>query len=469
MNKKIIIFIVLLMAFCSGAGPIFAQIPDEEIDSSLIDEKPGVVINSDNTDLLSVNFYDVEIQAALSALAMEREINITAAQEVSGKISVHLYHVTLDDALNAITLAGGFSFQKRGDFYHVFKPKDDRDMQADRLQMKIFTLNYAPVEKVQDILDAIPGLRTVKVHEPTRTIVAEDTPENIEKLETVLNIWDKRPMQVLIEAKILEVELTDEMSFGINWEKLHLDGRLGTGGLSTATLPATGSISPVPDTGAGFFWNIIKGAGSESQFALALDALQAKTKVHTLSTPKILVINGKKARVQVGGQQGYKVTTVSEGIATESIAFIDTGTILEITPYIEEGGTILMEVAPSIDAARVEQGIPVVKTTTVSTFLVAQNGQTVFIGGLIQDTKTRTRDGIPFLSSIPGLGTLFSRTFSGTGKSELVILITPKIITPGMEIAKKAYIEKTQHIEESLDKNSNPTLNRLHDLIMPVE
>lgn len=397
--------------------------------------------------LMTMNFHQIDIREILSALAMQQKINVVIAQDVVGEVSVHLYQMPLEGALDAITRAGGFACYKRGDVYHVYKAKTEAEPQAERLKMRIFKLEYAEVDKVQGILEAIPGIRMIKIHEPSKTIIVEDTPENIQKIETLINYWDIKPKQVLIEAKILEVSLTDDMALGVNWEKIMGDVRIGTGGFSTATIPPGTGISPVPAVAEGIFGNMITGAGTSHQFTAALDALQSKTKVDTLSTPKILAIHGKPAKVQVGGQQGYKVTTTNVGVATETIEFIDTGTILEITPYIDKENNILLKVEPEINAARIEEGIPVVNSTVVSTWLMAQSGETVFIGGLIQGTGTETRKGVPCLVSIPILDLLFGRKTRGTGKSELIVLITPRIIAEGHPTDPEA-IEKTKKMEK---------------------
>jgi len=426
--------------------------------------KPEIVTKPANNDLMSLNFVNSDIRTALSALAMEREINISTSQDVSGNISVHLYNVTLKKALDAITRAGGFSYHKNRGLYYVYKPKEPRDPEAERLYMRIFKLKYADIDKVQEILEAIPGMRTIKIHEPSKTIIVEDTPQNIAKVRNLLAHWDKRPKQVMIEAKILEVELTDDMALGVNWEKILGDVRLGTGGFSSAILPTTGSVSPVPDTGEGIFGNILTGMGTRHQFSAALDALQTQTKIDTLSTPKIIALHGETAKVQVGGQQGYKVTSVSDGIQTESIEFIDTGTILEITPYIDDDGYILLDVAPSINSARIELGgIPVVKTTTVTTRLLVKNGETAFIGGLIQDTKNKIHSKIPVLGSIPGLGVLFRRTTDNIGKSELVVLITPTILNAEQNNVEQDAIEKTKQMERDFENEPLPMRKRLSE------
>ena len=244
-----------------------------------------------------------------------------------------------------------------------------------------------------------------------------------------------QPKQVLIEAKILEVELTDDMTLGVQWDKILGDGRIATR-FGRAVLPEDGPVSPLPKEGVGLFGNLITGAGTSHQFALALDVLQDKTNVNILSTPKILAIHGKPARVQVGGQQGYRVTTISNGLAVESIEFIDTGTILDITPHIVDNENILLDVQPSIDAARIDEGgLPVVKTTTVRTSLLAKSGQTIFIGGLIQDSKARLREQVPLFGDIPILGLLFRSTSrptvvpSGNPLASVAVTVTLGVVS----------------------------------------
>ncbi|MGD9231636.1 MAG: hypothetical protein PVJ20_12540 [Desulfobacterales bacterium] len=415
--------------------------------------------------LLTLNFFQGDIQEILSGLAMQQKINIVTDRDVSGKVSVHLYQVPLVKALDAICRAGGFRYHKRGDVFYVFKPKKAQEPDAERLKMRIFKLEYADMDKIQGVLDALPGIRMIKIHEPSKSIIVEDTPENISKIESLVRFWDARPKQVMIEAKILEVDLTDDMALGVNWEQIMGDVRIGTGGFTTATIPTDTPVSPVPPSGEGIFGNVITGVGTRHQFTAALDALQTKTKINTLSTPKILAIHSKPARVQVGGQQGYSVTTISDGIATTSIEFIDTGTILEITPFIDHENNVLLKVQPEINSARIEEGgIPVVNSTLVTTWLRAKNGETVFIGGLIQNTRTETRNRVPCLGDIPGLALLFGRAFHSTGKSELIVLITPQILEDGPPKDQQS-IEKTNEMEKELKTRSLSPL----DLLKPLK
>jgi type II secretory pathway component GspD/PulD (secretin) len=429
-------------------------------------------LHSGSDRLMSINYINVDIREALSALAIQREINIAVAPDVSGQITVHLYEVTLNEALAAICLAGGFTYSKQGDLYYVHKPGDAEDTQDENVEMRIFKLQYIEMDKIQEILGAVPDMRMVKIHEPTQTIIVEDTPKNIKRIETIIRAWDTMPKQVLIEAKILEVRLTDDMALGVDWDKILGDARISTAGFSEAILPTADNpdVAPAPDNGIGLFSNMITGAGTSHQFAAAIDALRLKTTVNALATPRVIAIHGKSAKVQIGGQQGYRLTTVNVGTSTETIEFIDTGIVLEITPFIDDKSNILLSVRPSITSATLEAGgIPVTKTALVSTWLMAKHGETVFIGGLIQDNKTKEKNAVPVLGSIPGIGILFGRNARSLDKSEIVILIKPLILEADRKLVNQEAIEKFKKPEKILNQEPLPPIEQFKELLFPVD
>ena len=420
------------------------DIRDPQSDTGII--KAPIAGSRDGPAKPVYNFQDLDIRQALSSLAREQEINVIIAPEVIGKITVHLNHITAEEAIRAIAMGGGFAYQKQEDLYYVYKPKAVLDPQTGRLQIRVFRLKFAAIDKVQEIITAIPGMRTVRLHEPSKTVIVEDTPENIAKIETLLRSWDVPPRQVLIEARIMQINLTDDMSLGVEWQKIFGDLTIGT----------TGFVAP----GAGLTANLVTAAGTSSQFTAALKALQTKTRVDTISTPKILALHGKPSRVQVGGRQGYKTFTFTPTGTTERIDFLDTGTILEITPYVDDTGNVLLEVKPQINSVVLDAaGIPNQKTTAVSTSMLAKNGQTMFLGGLIENTKTGTRNAVPCLGTIPGLGFLFGQWQDGIGKSELIVLITPQII--GLEPRSAQAVEKVNKLEDALGKEPLPLEKRL--------
>ncbi len=416
-------------------------------------EQPGsqeldIEVKKDTNHKLDFNVLDTNIRHILSSLAMACDINIVMSKDVKGDISVHLNNVSLQEALRGITMAGGYDYSVHGkDMYYVFEPEGDYKPDSEREKVKVFEIDYASLDKIEEILDSMTESGLVKVHEESQTVMIQDTPEKIAQMEAVIKKWDTLPEQVLIEAKILEIKLTKSMDFGVDWEQVLGDVEIGTGGFTTGVMPDGGGTSPVPSDGTGLFANIITAAGTRHQFKAALDFLKSKTEVHSLSTPKLLAIHGKPARVQIGGEQGYKVTTLSEEGATENVEFIQTGTILEITPYINSD-KILLEAKPSINSAEIIEGVPKVTSTNVSTWLLADNGQTVFIGGLLKDHKTRDRSTVPCLGSIPGISPLFGSSQNTREKTERVILITPYIVGPAHQRNFQSAIEDTKKLEE---------------------
>jgi type II secretory pathway component GspD/PulD (secretin) len=344
----------------------------------------------------------------------------------------------------------------------VYKTKEVRDPQSERLQIKVFKLKFLKTDKVQDILGALPGIRTVKIHEDSKSIIVEDTPENIAKITSILTAWDTMPKQVLIEAQILQVDLTDKMSMGVDWKRLMGNVAIGTAGALAAPL-AAGVLIP----GANTIAQITAGVGTTGEFQAAISALQNLTKVETLSRPKILAVHGKPAKVQVGGKKGYRVVTANLGVTQESISFLDEGTTLEIMPLIDDDGNIQMEVKPTIATTSVDKGspgqsdVPNQILQTISTTLIAKTGQTIFIGGLIQNSATSSRSMIPWLGKIPFLGWLFGQTNPSIGKTELVVLITPQVLEMEIQKTSAAAQDKTEQVHEKLEKQSQSVYDRL--------
>ena len=407
--------------------------------------------------LISLNFNESDIRELLLALAMKQNANIVMAQDVTGKVTIHLNRVSLDEAIAAIAMAGGYSFRKEKGLYFIYKTKEVRDPQFDRLQVKVFKLKFVKTDKVQEILSSLPGVRAVKIHDDSKTVIVEDTPENVAKITSVLAAWDTIPRQVLIEAQILQVTLTDKMSMGVDWKRLIGTLSLGTAGALAAPVAASGATIA----------QITSAVGTSGEFQAAISALQTFTKVDTLSRPKILAVHGKPAKVQVGKKRGYREVNVNQGVSQETIKFLDEGTTLDITSLIDDDGNIQLDVKPSVSSTIIEPGtgnrsdVPNQTVQMISTTLIAKNGQTIFIGGLIEDTAASGRSMIPWLGKIPFLGWLFGQSNPSIGKTELVVLITPQILEPEIQKISAAAEEKTQQAQERLEEQTWSVYQRL--------
>ncbi len=253
-------------------------------------------------------------------------------------------------------------------------------------------------------------------------------------LDTIKRM-DVLPRQAIIDARIFEIDLTDDLSFGVS---ATLQGLAGGNNLTTGALSGTtGALSA-----ATFAF-----VGSAREILLNLNALRQKTKVRILEAPSVLALDGTPARINVGGSVPVPTSSyVTTGGAATGVQYRDTGTSLMITPRISASGTVTLYVYHEISSvgANTPNG-PAFNQTNVETTLAVKDGQSVAIAGLIRENESNGRSGIPFLSDIPILGSLFGQTTRNKMRSELLIMITPHVIrTPDR------FQELTQEIKDSL-------------------
>jgi type II secretory pathway component GspD/PulD (secretin) len=168
---------------------------------------------------------------------------------------------------------------------------------------------------------------------------------------------------------------------------------------------------------------------TNSDVDLVLNALKERGRLRTISTPKLLAMEGLEAETVVGTEIGYRVTTTINQVSTESIEFLESGIILKVTPSVDRSGRIMLDIFPEVSTGVVsDDGIPSKATTQVSTRMLVPDGKTVFLGGLIQHQVNNTREGVPGLGDLPVIGGLFSNRAKSITSTEIVVLITPRIV-----------------------------------------
>ncbi len=258
-------------------------------------------------------------------------------------------------------------------------------------------------------------------------ILVYGTPREYALIEDALRKLDILPFQVFIEAAITEVSLTDDLRFGLQWN-FSPDGSNGT---LTENIGGLALVRNVPGFSFAF--------SPSSTINGVLNTLETKTKVNVVSAPKILVLNNQTAVLQVGDQvpiatQNSTATTDPNAPTINSIEYRDTGVILKVTPRVNASGLVLLDVAQEVSdvnttAAR-GAGInsPTISTRRISTSVAVQDGEVLALGGLIRNTQTKGRVGLPFLSQIPFIGGLFGRQATGGNKIELIVLLKPRVI-----------------------------------------
>jgi type II secretory pathway component GspD/PulD (secretin) len=383
-------------------------------------------------------FRDTPIAELFEMISRHERINIVLGKGVSGNVAVSLYDMTPRQAIYAIAEAGGYQVVPRENGYMIVSAAQSaaEGPAAGPLEVRALKVLYSEPQLVADILSKHVGRGgKVSVLPTRRMIVVEDTAEGVKRIEALLREIDTQPQQIMIEAKILEITLDQNENFGIEWNKVFSgDGvnRIGTAGL-------------VPRTGQGLVFNFVN-----NNVDLYLNALSNKGRVRTLATPKLLTLENQEASTNIGDKLGYRVTTTINNVTSETIQFLETGVILRVTPSVDSDGRIALRVRPEVSSGSLLGGIPSKKTTEVNTQLVAENGQSILIGGLIKASAGLRRTGVPILGEVPGLGRLFSNSEETGSSTETIVLITPRIVPTRPVGADAQTVERVQQTEGEL-------------------
>lgn len=393
---------------------------------------------------ISLSMRDVQLAEVMEMLSLQNRINILLADGVAGVVSINLYDVELESAIESITNAAGYVLERRADTYFVVEPEDAGQYgDSGFTVVRAFNVRYTDTALLESSLSPyLSSYGTLTALPARKLIVVEDQPTFVSRIARLLAQLDQRPKQILIEAKILEITLSDEDAFGIDWQKFFQ----GDGGAGSGTFGTQGLSGPGSSATAGFFFDYLT-----PDYEIVLNALESRGRLRTLSTPKLLALENEEAAVIIGDRRGYRVTTTINQVTTESIEFLESGVILRVTPSVDDQGRIMLEVHPEVSNGTVDaNGIPSQTTTEVTTRLLVPNGQTVFLGGLIRHTSTQNQQRVPVLGRIPGLRKIFGNEQATNIVTETIILITPRIVDDQVEELGERQADYVAQVESEL-------------------
>ena len=200
-----------------------------------------------------------------------------------------------------------------------------------------------------------------------------------------------------------------------------------------------------------------------------IELLQNTTDAKTLASPRLLVVSGQQAHIQIGGQLGYRITTTTQTSSLESIEFLDVGVVLTVRPRITRDGRVLMRIKPKVSTGQVspDTGLPSEETTEVETDILLGNGQGMVIGGLIQEQDSIVQSKIPWLGDLPYVGLLFQKRTQIKSRSEIIVTLIPHIqpYTPAVAACSAQEVMRTQQplFTGPLNRAFRPYEPRLYD------
>jgi general secretion pathway protein D len=284
-------------------------------------------------------------------------------------------------------------------------------------------------------------------------------PSQWAEIQSAIQRLDNVPLQVQIETRILEVALVGDLQFGVQW---YLQGLANstpnaTTGVATSIYPGAHRQIALGSGGnqfggQPFFYSFLSSSG---KFQVAVSALETDSNTKTLSAPSLVVLNNQVAHIQVGDQvpinQTSLLPTTGTSTTLNQVTYIPTGVILNVQPRVNPGGLVYLNIDQQVSSAgavSATQPNPTISQREVGTQIAVQSGQTVLLGGLIQEQNVVSDTGIPGLNRIPVLGRLFGTTDHSRTRTELIVLITPKVITNSEEA--RQITDDYQHDFESL-------------------
>ena len=370
---------------------------------------------------LTVVVRDAPIREVFEMLARRERINILVSNGLKGTVTVSLYDVSLNHAIRTIAESAGYvAERRRGSYMILQRDQAGKDSAQGNTIVRALKVHYSDPVKVSEILSKhLSRYGELTVFEDRRLIVLEDLPDFVRRALKVLEEIDREPAQILIEAKILEITLTEDENYGIDWTQFLGDGETGEIGVQGLITPGA----------TGFFLDYVK----EDNLELALRALEEDGRVRTLSTPTLLAVEHQESEVVIGDRLGFRVTTTINQVTSESVEFLESGVILKFKASVDRLGRVLLEVHPEVSTGVILDGLPSQTTAEVTTTFLAEDGQTILIGGLIKDRVTENHEGIPILKNIPYLGWLFSKRTQIVVMTETVVVVTAHVVKEGRE------------------------------------
>jgi len=405
---------------------------------------------------------NLDLASVLQMLSIQSRRNIVASQNVSGTVTANLYNVTFEEALTAILESNNCRWRRKGNFINVYTNQEVEEMiaAARQRESRLFRLYYTRAADVQVMIQPLLSTEGIvsltppaEVGIPTGSdqtggdalalqdcILVIDYQGNLEQIAQLIKKIDVRPQQLLIEATILNAQLSEDNALGIDFNLLGgvdfqdlSSTSPGVTDLTTGNLPQpnmqktnftvrTDFNAAFPE--GGFTFGIVK-----DNIAAFIRALETVTDTTVLANPKVLVLNKQRGEVIVGRRDGYLTTTVTETSAIQTVEFLETGTQMVFRPFIGDDDYVRMEIHPKDSTGGLTAAnLPSEQTTEVTTNIMVKDGNTILIGGLFREVTFANRSQVPFLGNIPVAGSLFRLTRDNTQREEIIILLTVRIL-----------------------------------------
>jgi type II secretory pathway component GspD/PulD (secretin) len=433
---------------------------------------PTIEITPHGTVTLQAQGMDIVTLLELFSIKTQR--NIVASEGVKGKVTVNLFDVPFDAALQAVLEVRGFASRQEGDFILVYTKKELAELDAARRQMvsRVFSLEYLGAQDAEAFAKPLmseKGTMTVRGTVPRgmqpdfedigaddfaleAKLLVFDYVENVDRIAALIEKLDVAPKQVRVECMVVETAIDDASAYGLD---IAAAGSVDFGSVLDGPESIVDSLIGGPDNFEGADYPDQSQSGTVRNFqappstspnfqvgilgnhvSAFLQILDQVSDSNVLARPSVTCLNRQRARVNVGERVAYLSTTVNDNVSVQTVEFLDVGIQLMFRPFITDDGMIRLELSPSVSDYKLqnltyngeEYQVPNEFKQEVKTNVRVRDGQTVVLGGLFRETIISNRRQTPYVSDIPVLGDALTGQDDIVKKSEILFLVTPTLM-----------------------------------------
>lgn len=387
-------------------------------------------------DKLSLNFQDIEVRSVLQLIADFKDLNLVTTDGVSGNVTLRLKNVPWDQALDIVLRSKGLGKRLENNVLTVALAEELADRERQELEInkkinelaplvsQILQINYARADEIAAVLLGGKGNRmlsergSVQVVKRTNSLLIQETQNKLDAIKELVKKIDVPVKQVQIEARIVTVDTNFEKKLGVKW-----GGSKGQKGDKNTIDKMFVDLSTAGSSG--FTWGFVT---DNTTLNLELSALEADGGGEVVSQPKIVTSDKQTATIKNGTEIPYQESSASGATST---AFKEAVLSLMVTPQITPDNRIIMEIQVTNDSVKNAggTGVPSIDTNEIKTKVLVNDGETLVIGGIFNNIQTRGNSKVPLLGDLPGVGALFRSTVKSNVKKEVLVFITPKIIS----------------------------------------
>lgn len=387
---------------------------------------PPDAVQSDGTNV-TLSVRDTPLHTLLAAIAEQQGLSIVVPATLNSSITVSLRPMPLESALDAIMAISNCTWSRTNDVIYV-TPIDKESPQNFMVQgrvMKVFNLNYIGAKDAESVITSLLSPIGVVVARESmldnklksvEQVVVEDLPTYVARIADYIAQADQPPPQVMVELRILQVKLENDVRHGVDLEQM-----------ARAAGPEvwlkTQTFGNEENPGAVF---TIGG----SHFNQVLDLLASTLDSKTLASPRVLMVNGQESRIQIGTRLAFATSTTTQTTTVEAVQFLDVGTVLSVTPQISDQGQILMSINPKVSTGAIDPitQLPNEDTTEITTTILVPDGHGVIIGGLIQEEDIDRQSKVPWLGDLWLIGRLFQNRRVERQRTEVIVAMLPRVV-----------------------------------------